>query len=86
MDHDTLTTDALRHLNALHTQCMALLAETMDAAEDGVSPLEGIRLGAHYVQASMAILSALKQMPVAVRGRIREIVPQTHFVYEGKDV
>jgi hypothetical protein len=82
MDTDTATTAALKSLNALHSTFMELLEETLDAAEDGVSPFEGVALSVHYVQASIAVLRALKLLPPEVRARLRTMAPQTRFVYD----
>jgi hypothetical protein len=82
MDDATLTAQAVHYLNVLHTQFMDLLTETLDAAEDGIQPLEGVKLGVHYAQAGVAILGALRDLPPEVRAQLRAIAPKTRFVYE----
>ena len=82
MDPSAATAEALKSLNVLHAKFMELLEDTLDAAEDGVSPLEGIALSVQYVQAGTAILRALKTLSPEVRAQLRAIAPQTHFVIE----
>lgn len=82
MEPTAVREEALRSLNALHTQFMTLLEETLDAAEDGVSLLEGVALSVHYAQASMAILQNLKTLSPEVRAQLRQIAPHTRFVCE----
>lgn len=80
MDQSNATAKALASLNALHAQFMTLLTDTLDAAEDGVSPLEGVALSVSYVQAGVTILHALKTLAPEVRAQLRVIAPKTRFV------
>jgi hypothetical protein len=82
MAADPSTTQALASLNALHSKFMELLENTLDAAEDGVSPLEGVALSVSYVQAGVTILHALKTLSPEVRAQLRVIAPKTRFVAE----
>lgn len=73
---------ALESLNALHAHLMDLLVEALDTAVDGISPLEGLRLGIHFAQASATMLAAIKAVSPEVRAQLRLIAPHTRFIYE----